>query len=63
MILEFKAPDLRLTNEVFLQIAHYNSQIAAQFLAVSNGIQTYIAQIKPENNEVVFLNSMPSENI
>jgi hypothetical protein len=61
MILEFKAPEVELSNEVFLQIAHYNSQISAHYLAVSNGLQTCIAQIKPESNEIVFLTNIPSE--
>lgn len=61
MILEFKAPEVPLNNEVFLQIAHYNSQIAAQYMAVSNGMQTYIAQIKAESNEIVFLTDIPTE--
>ena len=61
MILEFKAPEVPLNNEVFLQIAHYNSQIAAQYLAVSNGLHTYIAQITAESNEIVFLTKIPTE--
>lgn len=41
MIIEYKNPDVEITQDVFDQIARYNSVIYAQYLVVSNGISHY----------------------
>jgi hypothetical protein len=60
MILEFKAPDIQLSNETFMQIAHYNRMIRAPYLLVSNGIHTYVARIQIQNGEIDFLQEIPT---
>lgn len=44
MLIEIKAPSVPLSNQTFLQAAHYNSQIKAPYLLVSNGMQTFVAK-------------------
>lgn len=39
MIVEYKAPEVRLTEAVFEQLAAYNALLDVDFLAVSNGIR------------------------
>lgn len=60
MLIEFKAPDVKLDKEVFLQIVHYNSQISAQYLTVSNGLQTFIARIRTASGGLEFCTEIPS---
>ncbi|MFZ4059970.1 MAG: type I restriction enzyme HsdR N-terminal domain-containing protein [Bacteroidia bacterium] len=59
MLLEFKAPDVKINPEVFHQIAHYNRHISAPYLAVSNGMETYIARLNPELGPPVFCAEIP----
>lgn len=60
MLLEFKAPNVKLDSSVFLQIAHYNSQISAAYLTVSNGIETYVAKLNLDGNPPEFCTEIPS---
>lgn len=41
MILEFKAPDIAITQKTFDQIASYNLTLKVQYLIVSNGLKHY----------------------
>jgi hypothetical protein len=59
MILEFKAPEIQLNNETFMQIAHYNRTVRAPYLLVSNGIQTFIARMQSNSTEVEFMQDIP----
>lgn len=40
-IVEYKAPEVEITQKVFDQIARYNLVMGAQMLVVSNGLRTY----------------------
>ena len=40
-IVEYKAPEIKITQKVFDQIARYNSVLKAPFLIVSNGMSHY----------------------
>ncbi len=53
LIIEYKAPSIILSQEVFDQILTYNSVLQVPFLLVSNGLQHIFCQILP-NNEVRF---------
>lgn len=61
MIVEYKAPDIVVTQRVFDQIARYNMVLGTPFLAVSNGITTYCCRIINENGSrrAVFLKDIP----
>ena len=59
MLIEFKSPEVKLNKEVFFQIAHYNKQISAQYLTLSNGLQTYIAAIESNSEAVKFCTEIP----
>lgn len=41
MIVEYKAPDVTVTQEVFDQIVRYNMTLRARYLTVSNGMNHY----------------------
>ena len=59
MIIEYKAPDINITQHVFNQISSYNSVFHADYLIVSNGITHYCCFMDYENNNVDFLQDIP----
>ena len=60
MIIECKAPEIKLTAEIFMQIAQYNSVLQVDFLVLSNGIQHIIARINREPARIDYLEQFPS---
>lgn len=62
-IVEYKAPDIAVTQKVFDQIARYNLVIGAPLLIVSNGIHTYALAIHGtpgEKPQVRWLDGIPA---
>ena len=60
MIIEYKAPKIEITQEVFNQIVRYNMALKADFLVVSNGYKNYCCKVDYENLSVQFLSFIPS---
>lgn len=60
MIVEYKSPKVKITQEVFDQIARYNMALEADLLVVSNGIQHYCCRMHYESKDYSFLESIPS---
>ena len=58
MLLEFKAPTVPLTQEVFDQAAIYNRTLKVPYLMLCNGQNSIIAAVKP--NEYQFLEQIPN---
>ncbi|EFI71176.1 Type I restriction enzyme R protein N terminal domain protein [Segatella baroniae B14] len=64
MIIEYKAPHIKITQKVFDQITVYNMLLHVDYLIVSNGIQHYICKIDYKNQKYIFLKEIPKyENI
>jgi Type I restriction enzyme R protein N terminus (HSDR_N) len=59
LLVECKAPGVKITQETFDQIARYNLTLKAQFLMVTNGLNHYFCQMDFENEQYVFLNQLP----
>jgi hypothetical protein len=60
MLIECKAPEIKLTQRAFNQVAVYNMTIGAHYVAVTNGMVQYCFEAKKEaGNEVKFLESFP----
>ena len=47
MLIEFKAPSVAITQEVFDQAAIYNRHLRVPFLMLCNGRQSILAQVTP----------------
>lgn len=62
MIIEYKAPDVEITQNVFDQITRYNMVLRADYLIVSNGLQHYCCKIDYQTNSYVFLKDIPAYN-
>jgi hypothetical protein len=61
MLIECKAPEIKLTQKAFNQVAVYNMTIGAQFVAVTNGMVQYCFETsKDAGSEVKFLESFPA---
>ncbi|MEL5892780.1 type I restriction enzyme HsdR N-terminal domain-containing protein [Bacteroides sp. GD17] len=59
MIVEYKAPDVEITQKVFDQITRYNMVLKVDYLIVSNGLQHYCCRINYEKNSYTFLQDIP----
>lgn len=62
VIVEYKAPSVRITKEVFAQISRYNLILKVDYLIVSNGIQHYCCKMDYTDNTFVFLQKVPEYN-
>ena len=64
MIIEYKAPNITLTQKVFDQITVYNLLLHVDYLIISNGMITYICKMDYEKQTYKFLEAIPNyENI
>jgi hypothetical protein len=59
MILEYKAPNVTLTQRVFDQISVYNLLLHVDYLVVSNGIQHYCCKMDYDHQKYLFLGDIP----
>ena len=60
MIVEYKAPEVQITQKVFNQIIRYNMVLRVDYLIVSNGVNHYACKMDYENNGYTFLESIPN---
>ena len=60
LLIECKAPEVKINQETFNQIARYNLVLNAKYLMVSNGLNHYFCQMDFENEKYVFLEELPS---
>ena len=61
-IIEYKAPSVKITKEVFAQISRYNLILKVDYLIVSNGLQHYCCKMDYESNTFTFLQDIPEYN-
>lgn len=59
MIIEYKSPNIGITQEVFNQITNYNVVLKVPFLIVSNGLNHYCCKVDYESLEIEFLDDIP----
>jgi hypothetical protein len=59
LIVEYKAPQVTITESVFTQVQSYNSVLRADYLIVSNGIQHFCCRIDYVMHRVQFLPEIP----
>lgn len=59
MIIEYKAPEVAITQQVFQQIAAYNSVLRAPYLVVSNGVRHYCMHMDYAAQRVEYLPAVP----
>lgn len=59
MIVEYKAPNVRITQDVFDQIVRYNMVLRAKYLVVSNGLNHYVCMMDYHNSTYNFIPQIP----
>lgn len=59
MIIEYKEPQVPVTQEVFDQVARYNSVLRVQHIVVSNGMQHYCYRLNHDDLSYQFLTEIP----
>ncbi|MBS7787893.1 type I restriction enzyme HsdR N-terminal domain-containing protein [Flavobacterium sp. CYK-55] len=62
LLVECKAPEVKITQDVFDQIARYNLTLDAQYLMVTNGLNHYFCQMDVQNQRYQFLADLPTQN-
>lgn len=60
MIVEYKAPDIAITQRVFNQITAYNILLHVDYLVVSNGREHYCCRMDYAQKGYTFLREIPS---
>tara|TARA_B100000745_G_C20044374_1_gene355987 strand:- start:70 stop:516 length:447 start_codon:yes stop_codon:yes gene_type:complete len=60
MIVECKAPNVKITQDTFNQIAKYNFKLKVPFLVVTNGMQHFCCKMDYEKNINCFLEEVPA---
>ncbi|MBT7851429.1 MAG: type I restriction enzyme HsdR N-terminal domain-containing protein [Formosa sp.] len=62
LVVECKAPEVKITQATFDQIARYNLTLKASFLMVTNGLNHYFCTMNPNLESFEFLESLPNYN-
>jgi hypothetical protein len=60
ILVECKAPEVKITQTTFDQIARYNLTMDARFLMVTNGLNHYFCQMDYQNERYDFLENLPN---
>ncbi|MEL1240301.1 type I restriction enzyme HsdR N-terminal domain-containing protein [Flavobacterium flavipallidum] len=63
ILVECKAPEVKITQLTFDQIARYNMTMKSNFLMVSNGLNHYFCQMDYENEKYDFQPELPDYKI
>jgi len=59
LIVECKAPTIKITQKSFDQIARYNLSLKVDYLIVTNGMQHFCCQLDTEQQQYIFLQDIP----
>mgnify|MGYP000454050421 CR=1 FL=1 len=62
IVVECKAPHIKISQDTFDQIARYNLQLKAKYLIVTNGLEHYYCSMDFENGNYQFLKEIPNYN-
>ena len=61
ILVECKAPEVKISQNTFDQIARYNLTMKAQHLMVTNGLNHYFCQMDFEKEKYIFLKELPNK--
>lgn len=59
ILIECKAPEIKIAQNTFDQIARYNLTLRAEFLMVTNGHNHYFCQMDFDNEKYHFMKELP----
>jgi hypothetical protein len=59
-IAECKAPEVKITQDVFDQVARYNIVLQVPYLLVSNGLQHFCCEVNLQTEQIQYLKEIPN---
>ncbi len=59
LMMEFKAPEVSIDQNVFDQIARYNLELQVKYLIISNGMGHYCCKINSKERNYIFFKEIP----
>lgn len=59
LLVECKAPQIKIDQQSFDQIARYNMKLSSTYLMVTNGLNHYYCQMDYDEEKYVFLKEIP----
>lgn len=59
LIIEFKAPNIAITQNTFDQVAVYNAKLKVEFFIISNGIEHFCCKVNTETARYEFFPEIP----
>jgi len=59
LIAEFKAPNVKITQDAFDQVVRYNMALRVERVIVSNGLQHFACEIDYAKNSFIYLPEIP----
>ena len=62
LIVECKAPSIKITQEVFEQAARYNMNLKTDYLILTNGLSHYCCKVNYATKSVEYLKEIPEFN-
>tara|TARA_R110001583_G_scaffold109799_2_gene258629 strand:+ start:10252 stop:10701 length:450 start_codon:yes stop_codon:yes gene_type:complete len=60
IIVECKAPSIKINQDTFDQIARYNLKLEANYLIATNGLNHFYCKMDTKNEQYIFLKSIPN---
>ena len=63
ILVECKAPEIKISQTTFDQIARYNMTMQSEYLMVTNGHNHYFCQMDFENEQYAFLRELPDYSV
>ena len=63
LLVECKAPEVKISQQTFDQIARYNLTLKAKYLMVTNGLNHYFCEMDFENEKYLFLEKLPDYSL
>ncbi len=63
LLIECKAPEVKISQDVFDQAARYNSVYKVKYILITNGLEHFCAEIEHSSSSYKFLNDIPSFNL
>jgi len=63
LLVECKAPEVKITQKVFEQIVRYNFEFQVDYLIVTNGLSHFCCKIDKTNQTYEYLKEIPEYNV
>ena len=61
VIVECKAPHIKITEDTFYQVAKYAHVLKAPLLILTNGLEHYAALVEPTEGQITYIEEIPSK--